>query len=411
MNRSTRILILLCTCIALVSLASCSRPGPKLRLVVPSQESDAAIVDQLVGLMASHSSIRIRLLAEDQTDEAALDALQSGRADIALVSNNMPFRPGITTVLPLYPTVLHIGHRESIDAVSDEDLIRGATIHAGESGSASHLMFERIASSLGIREDEYSYIEDADVDTDVFVLFAPVSAEHEDELRGYRLVNLGSPDDIGRGGAIDAMTLTYPQLRPYILPVDFYGSATPEPIVTVAVDMLLVARADLDTSVVYDLIRDLIGLRPALAAAWPGVFESTSDDIGDWSSTFVLHPGFVAYLNRNEPSVYERYSGIAEVVVTAMVAIFSASFAAVRIFNRRRKNRIDVFYTDILAIRSRIDSIDSDAERQTAAAQIKALQEKAFTMLVDEKLAADESFRIFISLSNDVLDEISSRSS
>jgi hypothetical protein len=34
------------------------------------------------------------------------------------------------------------------------------------------------------------------------------------------------------------------------------------------------------------------------------------------------------------------------------------------------------------------------------------MQDKAFELLVDEKLAADESFRIFVTLSNDVLQEL-----
>ena len=39
----------------------------------------------------------------------------------------------------------------------------------------------------------------------------------------------------------------------------------------------------------------------------------------------------------------------------------------------------------------------------------QALQDKAFAQLVDEKLAADESFRIFMSLSNDILDQAGKR--
>ena len=44
-----------------------------------------------------------------------------------------------------------------------------------------------------------------------------------------------------------------------------------------------------------------------------------------------------------------------------------------------------------------------------AVEEIQALQDKAFAQLVDEKLAADESFRIFMSLSNDILDQAGKR--
>lgn len=116
-------------------------------------------------------------------------------------------------------------------------------------------------------------------------------------------------------------------------------------------------------------------------------------------------------LNRYEPSIYERYSAIAEVAVTAIVALFSAVFAGVRIFRMRRKNRIDTFYTDVIAIRSALGDSSSMDERAKAAQKIKALQNTAFELLVDEKLSADESFRIFISLSNDALRELSATNS
>jgi hypothetical protein len=37
---------------------------------------------------------------------------------------------------------------------------------------------------------------------------------------------------------------------------------------------------------------------------------------------------------------------------------------------------------------------------------VRKLQSEAFDLLVDEKLSADESFRIFITLSNDVLRQL-----
>ncbi len=71
----------------------------------------------------------------------------------------------------------------------------------------------------------------------------------------------------------------------------------------------------------------------------------------------------------------------------------------------RRKDRIDEFYARIIAIRDSIpqqDTVDVAAIRR----QVRGLQDEALQMLIEEKLAADESFRIFMSLSNDLLDEL-----
>ena len=384
----------------------CEKNPTRLRMAIPTLGVDQEIAQDFSELLGRESTISVALTGSPASDEAALDALIAGDADIALVSNNMPFRSGITTVMPLYPTVLHIGYREGRDTSSGVELLRGAKVFAGAPGSASRLMFETVLCRLELTAKDFSYLEIGEQGPDVFVVFAPISPERIDEFPGFRLLSLGSPDDIGQGSAVDATTLLNPQLEPFVIPVGTYGDATPEPVLTVAVDMMLVARADLDEAVVYDFVHELLRLRPALAALRPGLFRIVSDQVNSNNSTFILHKGLLAYTERDAPTVYERYSGIAEVAVTVLIALISAVFAGVRIFRMRRKNRIDVFYTETMAIRQSVSGSTSSDERTAATQKIKKLQTKAFEMLVDEKLAADESFRIFVSLSNDVLHEI-----
>jgi len=393
-------------CITAVIAAGCGKSQTELRLATPSSPVDSEIVQDIVELIGQDSAITISTTDASLSEEAALDVLTSGQADVALVSNNMPYRPGISTVMPLYPTVLHIGYVAGREFESGTDLFRGARIFAGPPGSASRMMFERFTSRSDLSPADFTFVEESDDRPDVFVVFAPISPDRLARYPGIRLFSSGSPEDIGKGSSIDAATLLHPQLKPFVIPVGTYGDATPTPILTVAVDMMMVSRSDLSASVVYDLVRELSRLRPALASRRPGLFQRLSDNFDTGNSTFVLHPGLVAYLDRNEPSVYERYSGVAEVVVTIIVALFSAIFAGVRIYHMRRKNRIDTFYTDVIAIRSSLGDSSTDDERAAAAQKIKALQNKAFEMLVDEKLSADESFRIFISLSNDTLTDL-----
>jgi hypothetical protein len=89
-----------------------------------------------------------------------------------------------------------------------------------------------------------------------------------------------------------------------------------------------------------------------------------------------------------------------------MVAIGSTLFAGFRIYRMRRKNRIDKFYTKTIALRRSVTESSGTDEVENVLAEVRALQNTAFDLLVDERLAADESFRIFITLSNDVLREL-----
>ena len=382
-------------------------------MVTPTEAVDASIAAEISALLSHDADTHIVLTLNALAEEAALDAVESGEADLALVSNNLPFRSNIATVMALYPTVLHIGSRDGNATLNGPDAIRGASIYAGPEGSASRMMFERIAKRMGLSPGEYRYAEDIGDIPDIVVVFSPIAPEHIAEIQSLReefpefgLSSMGTPADIGAGGIVDAAVLLNPNFQPFIIPVGTYGALTSEPVVTVAVDKILVTRSGLDATVVYDLINDILRLRPALAAKRPGLFQQLSGDFDTGRSTYLVHPGTQAYLQRSAPTVYERYSGVAEVIVTLIVALGSASIAAVRIFRMRRKNRIDGFYAKTIALGRSVNESTAREESQRVVKEVRRLQNEAFDLLVDEKLAADESFRIFITLSNDILRQL-----
>jgi len=94
-------------------LSSCEKSPHQLRMVVPTEPEDRSIVEELGDLLDDEALVRFRLTDTPLSEESALDAIVAGEADIALVSNNLPFRSEIATVMPLYPTVLHIGRRRA----------------------------------------------------------------------------------------------------------------------------------------------------------------------------------------------------------------------------------------------------------------------------------------------------------
>ena len=97
-------------CLTVTIATGCENSTTELLLVKPGSPIDSEIAQDIVALLGDDAEISILLTDLAQSDEAALDALTSGAADIALVSNNMPYRSGVSTVIPLYPTVLHIGY-------------------------------------------------------------------------------------------------------------------------------------------------------------------------------------------------------------------------------------------------------------------------------------------------------------
>lgn len=393
--------------VLLATIAACEEGPRELRLVTPVGTIDRDIVEELAELFDNERVLtRISLTEETMSGEEALDAIAAGKADVALISNSQEFRRDIATVMPLYPTVLHIARRDGFAEPTARGDLSDAAVFAGAVGSASRSIFERIADNIGLADDDYRYITDPSEVADIVVVFAPIAPERVAEFPELRLISMGTPQEIGNGGTVDSAVLLNPHFRPFVIPVGTYGDSTPGPIVTIAVDKILVTRSDLDSAVVYDLISDILRLRPALAAKRPGLFQQLSEDFDVSRSRFILHPGTQDFLQRLEPTIYERYSGVAEVAVTLMIALFSAALAAVRILRRMRKNRIDRYYAAAIEIRDSVNEQTSSSEREQAIIKIRELQNRAFDQLVDEKLGADESFRIFITLSNDVLRQL-----
>ena len=102
------------------------------------------------------------------------------------------------------------------------------------------------------------------------------------------------------------------------------------------------------------------------------------DDFDISRSKYIVHEGAQAYLQRDAPSVYERYSGIAEVVATVVIGLVSALFGGLRLYKMRRKNRIDTFYVRTIALQRSISEQISHDDRQRIAGEVRNFDAKDY---------------------------------
>ena len=382
-------------------------PPTELTLVVPRLPIDREIADNFALLLDDLADVTIRQVQLDDPAKRELQALLDGDADLAMVSNKEAFHPDIGTVTPMYPRVLHIAHRAELPAGGFESLLRSGTVDAGLSGSESRIFLEQALPLFDVDLNDVDFVG-SDGCADVILLYAPVFRGVEQQLSqcgDYRLKSLSEIGDLGQGSLIDALMLQNPRVRPFIIPRRMYGDITPEAVVTLAVDQLLVAHESVEEAVIYDLMSEIQRLQHAIAGQHPAIYDELAESFSGSRSTFALHQGTQAFLERNEPDFLERYSGVAEVLVTLLVGIVSGGFAMYRLYQIRRKDRIDEFYAHILEIRDSLaEQVPSD--RDALRRKIRDLQDEALQLLIEEKLAADESFRIFMSLSNDLVDEL-----
>jgi len=76
----------------MLALSACEDAPHELRMVTPTEAVDASISAEISTLLGHDADTRIVLTSTALAEEAALDAVESGQADLALVSNNLPFR-------------------------------------------------------------------------------------------------------------------------------------------------------------------------------------------------------------------------------------------------------------------------------------------------------------------------------
>ena len=114
-------------------------------------------------------------------------------------------------------------------------------------------------------------------------------------------------------------------------------------------------------------------------------------------------------MDRAEPNVFERYAELGGVIFSIMLALISALISLTKWNAQRKKDRVDVFYQELMDIKGQIPDIKIIQDGAKIVRKIKATQDKAFKMLIDEELTADESFRIYMELSKETINDVKLR--
>ncbi len=83
---------------AVTLVLGCERAPTGLRLITPKSPVDQEIATDFADLLGRESAVRITLVPAPEGEQTVLQALASDHGDIALITNNMPFRPDIATV-------------------------------------------------------------------------------------------------------------------------------------------------------------------------------------------------------------------------------------------------------------------------------------------------------------------------
>ncbi len=230
---------------------------------------------------------------------------------------------------------------------------------------------------------------------DIIIYFGPINSRNPSWYTpGYTLYSLDY-DHAERAMSSKAIGYLMPQMQPKVIPAHTYDlPGNDKDVHTVAVDALLATHKKASVNVIYELTSTLLQQKPRFTAVAPDIFAGVREDFDPLSLNFPLHKGSRRYLARDEPSTLERYAETINLLVYLVFLVLTGAIGLTRWHAHRKKDRIDAFYSRIFAIRIRAKS----EPRRQLLRELQDLELEAFESLIAEKLAADESFRIFIEL-------------
>lgn len=311
-----------------------------------------------------------------------MSLLQEGKADFGVVQLDAITTPNVNTVAFLYPQVYHlIVHAES-DIQSPADL-KGRTIATPAVGGGTYSSFLSLLDYYGMDPESVNILPISD------------SLERDEAFRGgkvdaiFRVTTLGHSsirEFMQSANArlipfeqFDAMRLFSPTLFKYTIPVGTYRAAEPavprQDMQTVGVPTVLVVRGKLDSALVRTLTRILFENKNDMVALTTlGAFVS----VPDASQAVVpgLHPGALAYYNRDKPSFFERYYNQISLLATLVPLIASIYFAVRALLLTRQRDRAYRYNMQMASLLTQLMSSPS-------AARAKKTELKLLEMLED----------------------------
>jgi hypothetical protein len=309
--------------------------------------------------------------------------------------------------MPLYPQLLHILYRKETHPRTLKELFQAGKLFAGTEGSGTKRFVDELLHDLAIDKSKCTFVDIYDFfEADVIFTFTDLLTREElRDLSGYHLFSLDDVANLGSGSLAESICTRHPQFEPFIISKELYGSFTEHAILTVKVDAILVCRTDLDAGVVHRVIQTLSNYNQDLKNINPLLYRFTAE-FDPHKLSYTIHPGTRQYLERNEPTFFERYAESIGVVVTILIAFASAAFSLTQWQQQRKKNKIDVYYHKLLLLRAKVKEANGPDELGALTTELHSIQEETIGLVTREKLLANDSYLIFLKLSRIVDDEI-----
>ena len=425
--------------VILLFLISCQDYRTEYRLAAgPDGTSYHRVAENIKNIVSAQNGIKIRMLSQAVDLNGNLISLNSqnnctllmeNEADFAISQNDVLLKSkpdlsenfqssNIRSILPLYPEIFFLLYKKNLKAKSIKELISGREVVVGPRGSGTaHLtkyLFKEIGCDTTIYIPKYVDFEHC-VLSDSIDICCLVTGFNNPRINkslqnNGAIYSIGNYQNLNNGSMAEGFCLKYPLARPYVIPKNSFYNIPQEPILTIAIDAVLLTRADIKDHIIYNFLKTILMNKQSFVFDLDNILLSQiTEKFDPLKLRFPLHPGAKQYLERNKPTFWERYAELAGFVFSILIAVAGGLSAFARWNKQRKKNRMDSYYHKIMVIQRQIKTYESIEKCDQSILRLRNIRDDAFKNLIKEKLRADESFRIFITFVNDTITEIQHR--
>lgn len=391
--------------LAIIFLASCNPTTLTFSFIYNDEGPNKEIATKMKELLESEFNVEIMLI-EGLNTNANLDSLIYDQVDIALVENYVNYQEGLNSAFSVYSEVLHVLYKADMDGSSFSSLMYSGPVYIGKENSPTYNLMMDLWDYYGLDASQINVtfnMSEASVVVELTNLF---TKQHLRDFQGFKLFSFDDASNLSEASAVQGITLKYPRLSPFIIPENSYWSFTEKPVVTLSVDLVMMVRSGMGEVAVNDFTKTMLRNRQIFTSIDPLLFEGMQEDFDRAKLNIPLHEGARIFLEREEPSFIERYAELGGVILSIIIALWSGIVSLTKWQAQKKKDKIDEFYEDLMNIKNGISKLDTIADGMKRVKRVQMAQNKAFEMLIAEKLVANDSFRIYMELSKETINEL-----
>ena len=383
----------------------------------PRGSDSYELMREAAAVMARHSDeLRLQLRAT-RGSSRNMALLNGGRVDLATVTADTPMATSVRTVSDLFPDFFQLIAAPGAPIRSMADL-EGALVaippHGTQENRAFHMLLDHydVATDLvRFRAMPFQSAQRRLLAGTVDALFTVRSLRDSALIRLFEDASLtGRRLRIVPITQASAIAVKRPFIRPAIIPEGTYTGRNPTPsgdAATAALTRALVTRSDVPDEAIRELSRVLYGHRQEIANRFSLAASIAPPGALGGVPAAPVHDGAQEWFDRFEPSFIQENAEPLALVVTVFSLMLSMLLGLRARVSSVRKNRLDAYNYDLLAI--------GESARRAGADEIEQLRERHFRILttvvhaLDTDEVTEEGFRSFSLLWESVREVIEER--